>query len=408
MIRVQIVAVYPTAAQARSLEIWLECARRVWNHFLEHRIKAWKRRKERATLYGHCKMLTSWRANDPQMAAIPQRLQRDAIDRLDKAFAGFFRRNKRGEKPGFPRFKRRGRWKSLWFPEQQRYVKNGRISVYTLGRIRCRNLRPIAGKVKEMRLIKRADRWFAYLVIDDGLAPATKRPVKREIGVDVGLSSFATLSTGDRIANPRHFCKAENKFQRSQRRLDRCLRGSKRRARRKLRLAKISWKILEARKDFIHKTSRRLINEFDLIAIEKLNMPKLARGRFAKFVSDAGWGRFRSYLSYKAESAGVTLVEVDPAGTTQECSQCGKVVPKTLADRWHSCPHCGLELNRDHNAAINILKRVPSVGGEFTRVEIATPEPEDNSGRRQSPNREDAQASLPETFTWNSKSPSAL
>jgi putative transposase len=204
--------------------------------------------------------------------------------------------------------------------------------------------------------VRKADGWYAQIACEVAGEPLP--PTGKTVGVDVGLERFATLSDGTQLANPGLYRAAERKLKRAQRRLSRRLKGSNRRRKaRKLR-AKAHQTVARCRLDFADKTARALISSYDQIVVEKLNIKGMLRNHaLAKSISDAGWGLFVNVLRAKAESAGRVVLEVNPAGTSQTCAMCGEHVPKRLAVRWHSCPYCGCELHRDHNAALNILKK---------------------------------------------------
>jgi IS605 OrfB family transposase len=188
--------------------------------------------------------------------------------------------------------------------------------------------------------------------------PEPLPPTGKAVGVDMGLESFATLSDGTRIPNPRLYHAAERKLKRAQRRISRRVKGSNRRRKARELLAKAHLKIQRARLDFAHKTAHAFVTKYDQIVVEKLNIKGMVRNHpLAKSISDAGWGLFVNVLRAKAASAGRVVLEVNPADTSQTCAQCGEHVPKRLAVRWHSCPYCGCELHRDHNAALNILQK---------------------------------------------------
>jgi len=175
------------------------------------------------------------------------------------------------------------------------------------------------------------------------------------VGVDVGLSAFATLSDGTEVDNPRYYREAQKQLRTAQRKVARRKKGSHRRRKAVQLLQRAHAHIRNQRADFQHKISRWLVNEYGLIAVEDLNVKGLASGMLAKSVSDAGWGMFLEKIAYKAANAGRRFFRVNPNGTTQLCSNCGSHCPKDLSQRVHSCS-CGLELGRDHNAALNILK----------------------------------------------------
>jgi putative transposase len=180
------------------------------------------------------------------------------------------------------------------------------------------------------------------------------------VGLDVGLEHFATLSTGEHIPNPRHCRRGEKALARRQQARDRKKRGSKNRRRANLLVAKAYRKIRNQRRDFHHKTARTIVQAHGAIAVEKLNVAGMVQNHcLAKSISDAGWARFITILTHKAEEAGVVVVAVNPSGTSQECSACGRSVPKDLSQRWHLCPYadCGLSLQRNHNSALALLNR---------------------------------------------------
>lgn len=177
----------------------------------------------------------------------------------------------------------------------------------------------------------------------------------KALGIDLGLASFVTLSPGEQIANPRHLRHSLHKLSLAQQVLARRKRASHRRARAKKAVAAVHRRIRNQRGDFLHKQSRRLVNEFGTIVLEKLQPSNMVRKQnLALSISDAGWSQFVQMCVVKAESAGRHVVFIDPRYTSQMCSGCGRVRKKELSERWHSC-ECGCELDRDHKAAINIL-----------------------------------------------------
>jgi putative transposase len=178
------------------------------------------------------------------------------------------------------------------------------------------------------------------------------------IGIDLGLKAFLVTSEGESIAPPRHYRHAQAALRRAQRKVARRQKGSTRRAKAVSLLQKQHQRIGNLRRDFHHKTARALVMRYGTIVQEDLNIRGIARSRLAKSTLDVAWGAFLQILSYKAEEAGVTVIAVPPHNTTQACSRCGRLpdVPKTLADRVHSCLHCGYVADRDLNAAQNILR----------------------------------------------------
>lgn len=229
-----------------------------------------------------------------------------------------------------------------------------RLRVQGVGCIKVKLHRPVDGAIKTVTIKRSAGKWDVCLSVEceAKLLSASNKAV----GLDVGLTHFAVLDSGAEIENPRYYKKAQAALRMAHRRVAR--RPDKRsQGRRKavVLLQKAAGHVTNQRADFHHKEARKLVDKYGLIAVEDLNVKGLAGGMLAKSVHDAGWSAFIGMLSCKAEEAGRTLVKVDPRGTTQRCSGCGETVPKTLKDRWHDCPSCGLSLSRDHNAARNIL-----------------------------------------------------
>jgi putative transposase len=274
--------------------------------------------------------------------------------KVDNAVSAFFGRVGRGERAGFPRFRAAHRFDSLTYPQLGFAIEGRHLHVSKIGVIKIKRHRPIDGTIKTLTLKREAGQWFACVSVEVEPAPL---PASVEcVGVDVGLTHFATLSDGTAIANPRYSRRAEAKMRRAQRRIARRRRGSAGR-REAVRLFQSAHAhVCHQRADVQHQLARQLVDRYGLIAVEDLNVKGLAAGMLAKAVHDAGWSSFIAKLAYKAESAGRILVKVDPRGTSQHCT-CGAHVPKTLSQRWHQCVECGLSAARDHVAAQLILWR---------------------------------------------------
>ncbi|MCG8350491.1 MAG: transposase, partial [Chloroflexales bacterium] len=347
-----------TSAQEACLIETVETCRHLYNHALAERKTAWEARGESIGFARQCANLPALKRESPYLPRVHAQVLQDVLHRLDRAFQAFFRRVKAGEKPGYPRFKGKGWYDSFTYPQWGNGVKldGGRLILSKIGAPRLHKDRPLAGTPKTCTIVRKADGWYASIAC--AVAPAPLPPTGKAVGVDVGLESFVTLSNGTLIANPRYYRAAERKLKQAQRRLSRRVKGSNRRRKARELLAKAHLKVKRARQDFAHKTARALVNDYDHIVVEKLNIRGMVRNHpLAKSIADAGWGLFLRILIAKAASAGRVVVEVNPAGTSQVCAQCGEVVPKRLAVRWHSCPYCSCALHRDHNAALNILKK---------------------------------------------------
>lgn len=348
----------PTEKQIATLKSWMRACCWVYNRCLEQRQKAYTRRGESTSLYDQCKLITGWRERMPRFRAVPLLFLRDSARRVDRAFSSFFRRVKSGErKVGYPRFKSCRRWRTLESLEANRYVHGHFIIIPRLGKIRFRGGdQQIADAQKLLRIVHRASGWYAQLLFEDGTVPPRVEPAS-VVGIDVGLEHFATLSTGEHIANPRCLRKSEAKLAAAQRQLARKIKGSANRRKAVNRVARIHEKTAAQRKDFCHQLSRRLVNEFDVITHEALNINGLAGGMLAKSIHDAAWGIFLNQLAYKAEWAGRHTVAVDCRGTSQECPRCGRIQKKELSERHHRCVRCKFRCQRDVSSALVIRAR---------------------------------------------------
>jgi putative transposase len=347
---------YPTKAQTQFLEGQLREACDLYNAAKQERDDAWKTCRKSINYYDQANQLKAMRA-EGVIGLANYDVSQDVLRRVDKTYKAFFDRVMRGEKPGFPRYRSVRRYDSISFPNPghgYKLLPSGKLRVQGAGHIKVKLHRPIEGQIKTLTIKREAGRWFAIFSVEGSAAPLPASSA--EIGIDVGLNSFAALSDGTEIPNPRHYRNAEARLRRCQRKLARRKKGSNRRRKAVRELQRVHVHVRNQRADFQHKLSRQLVNQYGLIAVEDLNMKGLAGGMLAKSVHDAGWNAFIQMLSYKAASAGRVLVKVDPRGTSQTCV-CGARAPKTLADRRHDCPACGLSANRDHVSARVILSR---------------------------------------------------
>jgi len=366
----------PSKAQHRALEAIVEDQRQLYNAALEERVGAYRKAGLTRTYVDQCKALTEWRRSDPEAASFPLCLQRWTLKQLDEAYRGFFRRVKAGGKPGFPRFRGKARFDSFGFREFSGIgLDNGRLRFKGMpSGLRVHLHRPLPEGVPIRSCVFRRDvkGWKVGFAVEVATAP--QRPCTRAVGVDLGISTFAALSDGGFVPSLKAARRAERGLRRANRALDRKTRGSRGRRKARLALARCHSKTARARLDHLHKASARLVRDYDAIAVEKLNVKGLARSALAKDVHDASWAKFVSILRYKAECAGTRLIEVDPYDTSQDCSGCGIKVLKGLSERLHECPHCGLAIDRDLNAARNILHRagvgpgLPNVAGYGMRA----------------------------------------
>ena len=363
--------------QARDrLGSLLEGQRQLYNAALQERMECHAKTGRSVTLYDQQKSLTVCRRQDPNMAAVPANLQRGTLRRLDNAFKGFFRRCRRGEKPGFPRFRGRGWFDTLEFVEYSGIRFDGRrIHSKAFGSIRVHLHRslPDEHEIKAVKLTKDfRGQWAVCFSLKVPDVP--KRPIRTAVGVDVGLADLATLSTGETIPNLRAALRAERKLRVAQRAKSRKTKGSNGRRKAVEAEARVHRKIKNVRNTHNHQVSARLVKEFDFIGVEDLKIRNMVKNRrLAKHINDASWGDFLRKTEYKAERAGATFGKCDPKFTSQDCSGCGARVWKALSKRWHSCPECGTELARDHNSAILIRDRSyrAVVGPEALKLDVS-------------------------------------
>jgi putative transposase len=350
---------YPNRAQTEALTVQLSEACRLYNAALQERIEAYATHRKSINYYDQAAQPTEIRkAGDLDLPNC--HCAQDVLRRLDKAFKAFFQRMKRGQKPGFPRFKSRRRYDSITFPSHgdgNKLLPSGHLFVQGVGNIKAKLHRPLHGKIKTVTVRRQNERWYVCFSVE---ASAQTLPESTEmVGIDLNLENFATLEEGNleekRIENPRFYQQAQKKLRRAQRRVARRKKRSNRRRKAVILLRKIHQHIFNQRLDHQHKLARMLVNQYGFIAVEDLNVKGLAGGMLSKQVHDASWASFIAKLAYKAEEAGRQLVKIDPRGTSQRCP-CGAKVPKKLSDREHVCTACGLITTRDHASAAEILR----------------------------------------------------
>lgn len=367
---------YPTKAQRRILEETLELCRWVYNQTLATRKEAYEQRGTSLSHRDIQNMLPAWKSEKPELKRAHSLVLQNAQIRVDFAYKAFFCRVKAGEgEVGYPRFKGKGRYRSITYPQYGNgvSVENGKLHLSKIGDIPIKLHRPINGAIKTVTVQRdKLGKWYVSFSLEVEPRPAIK--TQRVVGIDMGLTYYMTFSDGTTVDNPRFFRRDQKALAKAQRQYDRYKyqEGKERTAEEKQlaneygkRVCKIHERIANRRRDFAHQQSRKLVNTYDVIAFEKLDIQgmmhngkassKAQKRGMNKSIGDAAWQQLRQYTLFKAESAGKVCVEVDPRGTSQRCSRCGADVPKDLSVRVHACPHCGLEIDRDLNSAINIL-----------------------------------------------------
>ncbi len=390
---------YPNKKQAEKLQWTLDRARELYNAALQERRDAYEMtvkrhpnyydeatrkqlRQEHSLNYSQqAAQLPEIKEIRPEYHDIHSQVLQDVLRRVDKAYKAFFRRIKEGKTPGYPRFQGYGRYESFTFPQSGfSLTEDNRVCLSKIGTIKVkmpkgRKARPPVGEMKTCTIKREANHWFIIFTCEVE-KEIVYHPSDEAVGIDLGLLHFATLSDGSTVENPRHLRTSENKLKKLQEALSRKKRGSKRRRKAAQRVGKAHRHIRNQRRDFHHKEARKLVTTYQTIVFEKLapsNMSKRpkpkqdeatghylpngasAKAGLNKSILDAGWGQFQQVCVSKAECAGSRILFVSPKYTSQMCSGCGAIQAKELEERWHSCS-CGCELDRDHNAAINILR----------------------------------------------------
>jgi len=351
--------------------------------------------------YEQKRELVDIKAERPEYQDIASHVLQDVILRLKRAYDTFFRRVANGEQPGYPRFKGRNWYDSFcypdhagWkldaytYPEGTKGVVAVSLHLSKIGTVNVHLHREMEGPIKTLTIKHERGHWYCVFTCE--VEPKPLPLSYEDVGIDLGVTHFAALSNGEFIDHPRYFRHAEKKLVKLQQVVSRKKRGNRRRAKAVKRLAQAHRKVRNQRRDFQHKASRTLVNRFQVIVLEDLQTKNLtkapapkqdeqgkylpngasAKAGLNKSILDAGWSTFTEMVSVKAASAGRTVIFVNPFQTSQVCSGCGAVVKKDLSERWHSC-ECGVELDRDTNAAKNILHlghKALSVGTRPTRA----------------------------------------
>lgn len=334
---------------------WLEECRWLFNHFLAERKEAWEKEQRSINYHSQATSLPALKEQRPSLANVHSQVLQNVAVRIDLAFKAFFRRVKAGEKPGYPRFRGKGRYDSFTFPQSGFTLDGNILRLSKIGNVKVVLHRPVEGQIKTCT-IKRSSTGKWYVMFSCEWEPVPLPENSQAVGIDVGLYSFATLSTGEQIESPKFFRQEEKALAKAQRKLSKTERGTPERKKYRKVVARIHERIAWKRQDFIHQHSRKIVNRFGIIAVEDLNVNCMVHNHcLAKSISDAAWSGFFQLLAYKAAWAGRQFVAVNPAYTSQTCSSCGHRQKMPLSERVFKCPCCGLELDRDHNAAVNIL-----------------------------------------------------
>lgn len=355
--------VYPTGKQEKTMLAILESCRWLYNQLLEQRKTLWETQKKGISLYQQQAGIAKLIAVNPSLENVYSQTKQNIAVRIDLAFKAFFRRCKSGEKPGYPRFRGKNWYDSFTYPQDNGSFKltenDTRIYLSKIGNVKIKYHQKLQGKMKTC-VVKRSPtgKWYVCISCLDIVSKKLKAS-KKQVGIDVGLKTFATFSDGNVIENPRFFKHSEKMLAKAQRKLAKQKMATPERAKAKNVVAKAHEKIKHHRDNFTHQESRKIVNAYGLIVVEDLDIKNMiVKGQFStirKGIADVAWSEFGRRLAYKAENAGRQFIAVNPAYTTQDCSACGNRQIMKLPERTYVCPVCGLEMDRDMNAAKNIL-----------------------------------------------------
>jgi putative transposase len=351
---------YPNPAQEKNLWLVLSVARAWYNMCIAERKFVYQAERRSVSKYDQLASVKHYKHTFPQAKQVHSHVLQGVCVDVDKAFQAFFGRVKAGKKAGYPRFKSKQRFHSFGFKEENNgfRVDGRRLKVFGIGRIPVRWHRQMEGQVKTLRIIHKAGCWYACFACEVPDKPELPK-TGQVIGLDVGTTHLLTDDQGRKTDNPKYYTHAQSELRIAQRALQRKQKGGKNRRKALLRVQRLHEHVQNQRRDYLHKLTHALVHSYDLIAVEDLQITNMARNRrLSKSILDSGWGLFKQLLHSKAVDAGKEVVLVNSAYTSKTCSGCGVVKDDlALSDRWFDCPHCGLSLDRDHNAAINILQR---------------------------------------------------
>jgi len=304
------------------------------------------------------RMLPIWKEMRPELKTVHSQVLQDVVLRVNLAFRAFFKRVQSGEEEvGYPRFKGKNRYHSISYPQSGFYMDGNVIWLSKIGDIKFKLHRPIDGCVKRLTIRRSSTKkWYVSFLVEEAQNHILQ-PSDEMVGVDMGIKNFAVLSNGEFIENPKFLLADEERLKKAQSKRDKLPKGSAQRRKASKIVSHLHERVTNQRENFAQQLSREWINRYGIIAFEDLNITKMVHNHnLAKSILDAAWNKLVQYTSYKAEDAGRKVVLVNPANTSQICSSCGQIVKKDLSIRVHNCPYCGLSIDRDLNAALNIAR----------------------------------------------------
>lgn len=347
---------YPTKKQETKLNQTLEECRWLYNQLLAERRATYEQTGKGLTLYQQHATYPLLKLERPSLKSVHSQVLQNVAVRLDLAMKAFFRRAKVGENPGYPRFKSKGRYDSFTYPQFGFQIdEQGKLALSGIGHVKLVLHRPIRGKIKTLTIQKSSTgKWYASFSVEYEPEHLPENP--SHVGIDVGLTTFATLSDSTEIDNPRFFRHEEKALAKVQRQHSKLAKGTPQRRKHRKGVARVHERIRFRRDNFTHQQSRKIINRYGVICVEDLHINRMVHNHcLSKSIHDASWSAFFSQLVCKAEEAGRRYVAVNPAYTSQDCSRCHHRQSMPLSERTYHCPCCLLSIDRDLNAAKNIL-----------------------------------------------------
>jgi putative transposase len=389
----------PTSEQRAEMTRWLDMIRLQYNWMLAERFRWWEENrspanacplichlpelKDQPDYYSQKRSLVPLKQDRPWYKDVHSQVLQDMVKRVKLAFDRYLAGDSNGHRSGKPRFKSKNRYRSFTYPQASMdWIDGNKIELPKIGAVRVIWHRPLLDgfNLKTAIISHKSDGWYITLTLEDVSVPELSSDIEptldNSIGVDLGLEKFLADSAGEFEPIPQHFRKSEEKLARLHQKVSIAKKGGRARKLLVRKVARLHQKIARQRKQFHYETAQKVLSKANVVFVEDLNVKNMSRGAkpkqdeagkflpngqaaksgLNKSIADAGWSQFIDILTFKAEKAGQRVVKVNPKGTSQHCSTCLNRVPKELSERWHSCPHCGTELDRDTNAAILIKK----------------------------------------------------
>lgn len=349
--------IYPTRAQVTKLEATIDVCAELYNAALQERREAYRLERKSIGYLDQQNQLPEIKSIREDFALVHSQVLQDVLRRLDKAFQAFFRRVKSGEQAGFPRFRARHRYNSFTYPQSGFRVEGHHLKLSRIGNIHIKLHRPIEGAIKTCCVRREpTGKWYVSFSCETP-QPEPLPESGAQVGIDVGLETFAYLSTGERLDNPRFFRHEEKSLAQAGRNLSKQEKGTPERAKRRKVVSRVHERIKFKRHNFTHQEACKIVNRFGVITVEDVHVKRMVHNRcLSKSIMDAAWSGFADCLLFKAENAGRKYAAINPAYTSQDCSRCAHREKMPLACRVYKCPCCHLEINRDLNASLNILR----------------------------------------------------